>query len=125
MMLKKPFGGYVMARIILNPCPQSRVITRDESSIQKLEEEQSVDEEDPQEENLESSSSKEMNDSWITCDDDQTLEPEIEEFLACISKYPPCISNFVQVTLEEFYDMTTNNFVNEHQVNKYHLKTWS
>lgn len=50
----------------------------------------------------------------------QTLEPEIEEFLACISQDPLCIQNFEQVPQEEFYAMT----INENQTNKDHLKNW-
>jgi hypothetical protein len=39
-MLKKSFreGGYATTRIFLNPCPQFRIVTRDESSFQKIEE---------------------------------------------------------------------------------------
>ena len=82
MMLKKSLGGrYATKSIFLNPFPQFRMVTRDESSFQKLEEEQSIREEDPQEENLKSCSNylcKEMNLSYITSDEDQTLEPKIE-----------------------------------------------
>lgn len=57
-MLKKSFreGGYATTRIFLNPCPQFIMVTRDETSFQNIEEEQSIHEEDPQEENLEASS---------------------------------------------------------------------
>ncbi len=53
------------------------MVTRDESSFQKIEEEQSIHEEDPQEENLEASSSylcNEINQLWITCDEVQTID---------------------------------------------------
>jgi len=58
-MLKKSFreGGYATTRIFLNPCPQFRMVTRDESSFQKIKEKQITHKEYPQEENLEASSS--------------------------------------------------------------------
>ena len=125
MMLKKSFreGGYATTRIFLNPCPQFRMITRDESSFQKLEEVQSIHEEDPQEENLEISSSylcEKVNESWITCNEDQTLEPEIEEFLACITQDPLCIHDFEQLPQEELCDMT----IKENKTDKDHFKIW-
>ena len=72
----------------------STIVTRDESSLQRIEEQQSIHQEDPQKQNLEASFSylrKEINELWITSNEDQTLEPENEEFLACISQDPLCI----------------------------------
>ncbi len=60
-----------------------------------------------------------MNESWITCNEDQTLEPELNEFIECISQDPLCIQDFKQVPQEEFCAMT----INESQTNKDHLKT--
>ena len=99
------------------------MVTKDETSFQKLEEEKNIHEDDPHEENLELSSSylcEEVNESWIAYSEDQILEPEIEEFLACISQDPLCIQDFEQVPQAEFCAMT----INESQANKDHLKTW-
>ena len=52
--------------------------------------------------------------------EDQTLEPEIEEFLACISQAPLCIQNFEQAPQEELCVMT----IKESQINKDHFKIW-
>ena len=57
------------------------MLTRDESSCLRIEEKQNIHKDDPQEENLKLSSSylfEEVNESWIICNVDQTLEPEIE-----------------------------------------------
>ena len=85
-MLKKSFreGGYATTRLFSNPCPQFRNLTRDESSFQHIEKEQSIYEDDPQEENLEASSNylcKEINELWITCNEVQTIKLEIEEYV--------------------------------------------
>lgn len=61
------------------------MVIRDESSFQNIEEQQSIHEEDPQEENLEASSSylcKDINELWITCDEVQTIQLNIQEYLA-------------------------------------------
>ena len=91
--------------------------------MSRIEEQQNIHEDDPLEENLELSSSylcEEVNESWIIGNEDQTLEPEIEEFLASISHDPLCIQDFEQVPQEEFCAMT----INENQADKDHLKTW-
>ena len=123
-MLNKSFrGGYATTRLFSSPCPQFRMLTRDESLCQRNEEQQNIHEDDPQEENLELSSSylcEEVNESRITCNEDQALEPEIEKFLSCISQYPLFIQDFEQVRQEEFCAMT----INESQTNKDHLKIW-
>jgi len=124
-MLKKSFreGGNATTKLFSSPCPQFRMLTRIESLCQRIEEQQNIHEDDPQEENLELSSSylcEEVNESWIMGNEDQTLEPEIEEFLASISHDPLCIQDFEQVPQEEFCAMT----INENQADKDHLKTW-
>jgi hypothetical protein len=50
-------GGNTHAGIFSNPCPHSRIITRDESIFQEAIEEQRIHEHIPQEEDLEVSSS--------------------------------------------------------------------
>lgn len=106
---------YASTRIFLNPCPQFRTVTRDESSFQKIEEEQNIHEEDPQKENLEASSSylcKEINELWITFNEVQTINLQIQEYLA----YDPlCIHDFEHIPQEELC---------ENQTNKDHFKTW-
>jgi hypothetical protein len=47
-------GGNYITRIVSNPCPQYKIVTKDESAIQKAVEEQRI--HAPQEENLEVSS---------------------------------------------------------------------
>ena len=55
MMLKKSFrgGGYATTRLFSSHCPQFRMLTRDESLCQRIEEQQNIHEDDPHEENLE------------------------------------------------------------------------
>jgi len=80
------------------------MVTRDESSFQKIEEQQSIHQEDPQEENLEASSSylyKEINELWITWNEVQTIELGIEEFI----EDPLCIHDFEQVPQEKICAM--------------------
>jgi len=99
------------------------MVTRDESSFQKIEEEQSIHEEDPQENNLEASSSylcKEINELWITCNGIQTTELEIEGYLAYVSQYPLCIHDFEQIPQEELCVMK----VEENKKLKDHTQTW-
>ena len=82
-MLKNLFseGGYSTTRIFLNPCPQFRIVARDEFSFKKIEEEKGIYEEDPHEENRYAFSSypcKEDKESLVTSNEYQTLEPKIE-----------------------------------------------
>ena len=124
-MLKKSFreGRYATIRIFSKPCAQFRMVTRGESSFKNIEEEQIIHEEDPQEENLEVSSSyifKEINELWVTCNEVQTIKLEIEEYIAYVSQDPLCIHDFEQVPQEELCDMT----IKESQTNKDHFKNW-
>jgi hypothetical protein len=76
--------GHTPARILSNPCPQSRVVTRCESTFQEAVEERGIHEHIPQEEDMEVSSStpcekiKEIKESWTTLDEEHILEPKIE-----------------------------------------------
>jgi hypothetical protein len=45
-------GGHTPVRIFSNPCPYSRVVTRDESTIQETMEESEIHEHIPEEEDL-------------------------------------------------------------------------
>jgi len=122
-MLKNLFnGGYATTRIFLNPCPQFRII-KDEFSFKKIKEEKGIYEDDSQKENLESFSSypcKKYKESLATSDDNQTLEPEIEEFLSCLSQDPLSIHECNEQSLEELYGMITKEIQGE----KDHIKTW-
>jgi hypothetical protein len=55
-----------------------------------------------------------------TSDEDQTLEPEIEEFISYLSQDPLCIHECNEQILEELYGMTTK----ESQGDKDHIETW-
>jgi hypothetical protein len=46
-------GGNSITRIVSNPCPHSRIVTKDESTIQEVVEEQRIHEHALQEDNLE------------------------------------------------------------------------
>jgi hypothetical protein len=70
--------GLITTRNFLNPCPKFRIVTREESTSQEVEE---IHEPDPQEEHLEvflNHPCKHIEDSWITSYGEQTLEPKIK-----------------------------------------------
>jgi hypothetical protein len=119
-------GRHATTRIFSNPCPHSRISTRDESAFQKSVEEQRIHEHILQEEDLEVSSSspcekiKEIKESWTTSDEDQILEPEIKEFLACLSPDPLCITECDDQLSKEPYGMTTKGS----QGDKDYIETW-
>ena len=124
-MLKNLFseGGYSTTRIFLNPCPQFRIVARDEFSFQNIKEKKCIYEYDQQEESIYAFCSypcKEEKDSLGTSDEDQTLELEIEEFLSCLSQDPLYIHECNEKILEELYGMTTK----ESQGDKYHIESW-
>jgi hypothetical protein len=100
-------------RIFSNPCPHSRIVTKDESTIQEVVvEEQRIHEHAPQEENLEVYSNypyqhlEEIQEPWTTTDEEQHLEPEIEEFLACLSPDPLYIQECDDQLSKELHGMT-------------------
>jgi hypothetical protein len=120
-------GGHTTTRIFLNPCPKLRIFTRNESV-----EEKNIHEPDPQKEHLEvflNHPCKHIEDSWITSDGEKTLEPEIEEFLACLSPDPLCIQECNKKISKDLHGMTKEDMQTianeqESQGNKDYIETW-
>jgi hypothetical protein len=62
---------------------------------------------------------EEIQESW-TISEEQPLEPEIEEFLACLSPDPSCISGCDDQLSKELHDLTSR----ESQERKYYIEAW-
>jgi len=113
--------------VFLNTYPKLWIFTRNESI-----EEKNIHETDPQKEHLEvflNHPCKNIDDSWITSDGEKTLEPKIEEFLACMSPDPLCIQERNKQSSEDLHGMTKEymqTVVNEEesQGNTYYIETW-
>jgi hypothetical protein len=63
---------------------------------------------------------EEIEELWTTSDEEKTLEPEIEEFLACFSADPLCITECEDQFSEEPHDLSTR----ESQGNKDYIESW-
>jgi hypothetical protein len=65
---------------------------------------------------------EEIKESWTISNEEQTLEPEIKEFLASLSLDPDplCTQEYDDQFSEELHDMTTTR----NQGNKDHIEVW-
>jgi hypothetical protein len=63
---------------------------------------------------------KDIKKSWTTSDDEQTLEPMIKYFLACLSSDPLCIMECDDQFSEDPHDLIAR----ENQGDKYYIKYW-
>jgi hypothetical protein len=61
-----------------------------------------------------------INDSWIISDEDQILNPKIEEFLGCLSPDPLCTQEYEDQISKELHNM--KNTIK--QGNKYYIEFW-
>jgi len=89
-------GGHTTTRIFSNPYLKLGATTRDIYASQEAIEEQRIHEKLPQEDpkvflSHPCKKAKEIKEPWTTFNGDNTLEPDIEEFLACLSQNPLCI----------------------------------
>ena len=72
---------------------------------------------------------EETKESWTTFDEDNTLEPDIREFLRCLSTNPLCIqetNNLKGGYLHGMVEEDIHNYLNEevNQGHHYHIEKW-
>jgi hypothetical protein len=87
------------------PIQSSKSLLGESLHLMKQFKEQMIHEQTPQEKDLEVSSNPyqqedKINESWIISDEEQILEPKIEEFLGCLSPDPLCTQKYD----DQFYE---------------------